>query len=323
MHMKKLIALSLTLVITHLAAAAELRLGLIGLDTSHVIAFTKVLNDPDHKQHVPGARVVAAFKGGSPDIPSSRDRVDKFTSTLENDFGVKIHDSIAEMCRHVDAVLLESVDGRPHLRQARPVIQAGKPLFIDKPMAGSLRDVLAIFDLAKKRGVPVFSSSSLRYAKASQEARGGAIGRIHFAQTGSPASLEEHHPDLFWYGVHGCEALFTVMGTGCEKVKRETTAEGKIRVTGFWKGNRFGVFEERKGYGGIARGEKGEMEVGKYDGYPPLLVEVVKFLQSGKPPVAPAETIELFAFMEAADESKRRGGEWVDLAEILAAARKR
>jgi len=320
--MKKLIIATLALAFTVRLGAADLKLGLIGLDTSHVVAFTKLLNDPQNKQHVPGARVVAAFRGGSPDIPKSFERMDGFVATLKNDFGVKLYDTIEEMCEHVDAVLLESVDGRPHLKQARPVIKAGKPLFIDKPIAGSLRDALTIFDLAKKANVPVFTSSSLRYAKATQEIRHGAIGKVHFAKTGSPASLEEHHPDLFWYGVHGCEALFTAMGTGCLKVKRETTAEGMIRVTGFWSGNRFGVFEERKGYGGIARGEKGGMEFGRYDGYAPLLVEVVKFLKSGKSPVAAAETIELFAFMEAADESKRRGGEWVDLAEIVAAAKR-
>lgn len=320
--MKNILTILIAVALSAPVTAAELKLGLIGLDTSHVVAFTKVLNDPAHKQHVPGARVVAAFKGGSPDIPTSFERIDKFTETLRKDFGVQIYDSIEAMCEEVDAVLLESVDGRPHLAQARPVIKAGKPLFIDKPIAGSLKDALAIFDLAKRHNVPVFSSSSLRYAKATQAARDGAVGRVHYAKTGSPASLEPHHPDLFWYGVHGCESLFTVMGAGCLKVKRETTPEGMIRVTGFWKGNRFGVFEERKGYGGVARGEKGEMEIGRYDGYSPLLVEVVKFLQSGRSPVPMEETVELFAFMEAADESKRRGGEWVELDGVLAAARK-
>lgn len=302
-------------------AAADLRLGLIGLDTSHVIAFTKVLNDAKNKAHVKGAKVVAAFKGGSPDIPSSADRIDGFTKTLREDFGVKIYDSIEEMCRHVDAVLLESVDGRPHWRQAKPVIDAGKPLFIDKPMAGSLREVLKIFTHADKHGVPVFSSSSLRYGKATQAVRNGSIGDVHHALTGSPASREPHHPDLFWYGVHGCESLFTIMGPGCRKVRRTETADGKIEVTGFWQGNRFGIFRERKGYGGVAHGSKGKDEnVGRYDGYAPLIAEVVKFFQTGEAPFPAMETIELFAFMEAADESKRRGGEWVEISEILDAA---
>jgi predicted dehydrogenase len=301
-----------------LFAAEPLRIGLIGLDTSHVIAFTSILNDPAHKNHIPGAKVVAGFKGGSPDIESSWSRVDEYTRQLEEQHGVTIYRSIDEMCRHVDAVMLESVDGRPHLEQARPVIAAGKRLYIDKPMAGSLKDVLEIFRLAREAGVPVFSSSSLRYGKTTQEVRHGSLGRVIRAETWSPAHLEKTHPDLFWYGVHGVESLFTVMGTGCQTVTRGTTEDGRIEVTGQWEGGRTGVFREAKsGYGGMAHGEKGDSPVGAYDGYHPLVAEIVTFFQSGEPPVAEEETIELFAFMEAADESKRLGGETVSIEETL------
>ncbi|MBR9761455.1 Gfo/Idh/MocA family oxidoreductase [bacterium] len=290
---------------------------MIGLDTSHVVAFTETINNPKAKGHVPGAKVIAAFKGGSPDIESSASRVDGYTKTLQDKYGVVIYDTIEELCTKVEAVMIESVDGRPHLEQARKVIAAGKILYLDKPMAGSLKDVLEIFRLAEEAKVPVFSSSSLRYGKATQAVRNGAIGKVLSAQTSSPAKIEEHHPDLFWYGVHGCEALFTVMGRGCESVLRSTTEEGKILVTGIWKGNRTGIFLEGKGYSGIAQGEKGEAKVGSFDGYQPLVAEVIKFFKTRKPPVSAEETIELFAFMEAADESKRQNGKAVLIADIL------
>src|ERR1700704_5610684 len=108
-----------------------IRIGIIGLDTSHVVAFTQVLNDEKNPNHVPGARVVAAFKGGSLDIKDSYGRLDGFTQTLKEKWGVEIVDSIPALCEKVDAVLLESVDGRPHLEQARPVFAAKKRLFID------------------------------------------------------------------------------------------------------------------------------------------------------------------------------------------------
>ena len=319
--MKRIIVLLLSFVLTTLATSKDLRIGIIGLDTSHVVAFTKILNDPKATGPLASAKVTAAFRGGSLDIPSSADRLDKFTETLTKQYEVQLYPTIAELCKNVDAVMLESVDGRPHLRQAIPVIEAGKPLFIDKPMAGSLADAILIFDLAKKKGVPVFSSSSLRYGKASQAARNGALGKITYVEVHSPCSLEVHHPDLFWYGVHGCESLFTVMGTGCESVVRRTTADGKIEVIGTWKGGRTGVFREGKGYGGKAKGTKGEGEVGKYDGYAPLVVEAVKMFQTGKVPVDSKETIELFAFMEAADESKRREGKPVKISEMIEQAR--
>ncbi|NBV22576.1 MAG: gfo/Idh/MocA family oxidoreductase [Proteobacteria bacterium] len=312
----------LALVLVLPAVAADLRIGMIGLDTSHVPAFTEILNNPQNKKHVTGAKVVAAFKGGSPDIESSASRVDGFTKTLVEKYGVKLYDSIEEMCKNVDAVMIESVDGRPHLAQAIPVIKAKKPLFLDKPMGGSLKDVLEIFRLAKEANVPVWSSSSLRYGKGIPAVRGGSIGVVSYAETSSPASLEKSHPDLFWYGIHGCEALFSVMGTGCESVKRGKTDDGRIEVTGKWKGGRTGIFREAKGYTGIAKGDKGEAPVGAYDGYDPLIAEVIKAFQSGIVPVKPEETIELFAFMEAADESKRRGGAEVTLAEVLKKAGK-
>ena len=221
----------------------------------------------------------------------------------------------------VDAVLITAVDGRPHLEQARIVIAAKKPLYLDKPVGGTLRNAIEIYRLAEAAGVPIFSSSSLRFAKTTQAVRNGSIGKVLSAETSSPSPLEPNHPDLFWYGVHGCESLFTVMGMGCETVERRKTADGKIEVIGKWKGDRTGIFREGPGYSGKAIGEKGESPVGSFDGYAPLVVEIVKFLQTQQAPISPAETIELFAFMEAADESKRQDGKPVSIADVLAKAK--
>jgi len=311
----------ITLISSATADEKTIRIGMIGLDTSHVVAFTEIINNPEAKGHVPGAKVVAAFKGGSPDIESSASLVDGYTKTLSEKYGVKIYPTIEKVCENVDAMMIESVDGRPHLAQARKIIAAKKILYIDKPVGGTLKDAIEIYRLAKKAGVPVFSSSSLRFAKSTQSVRNGLIGKVTYAQTTSPAPLEPHHPDLYWYGVHGCESLFTVMGTGCESVKRGTTKDGMIEVTGTWKGGRIGIFREGKGYSGTAKGEKGESEIGKFDGYQPLVAEVVKFFLSKSPPVSAEETIELFAFMEAADESKRRGGKEITIAEVMEKAK--
>ena len=319
--MKKLFLALLFLALSVSSHAAEIRLGIIGLDTSHVTAFTELLNNPAARDHVPGAKVVAAFKGGSPDIPSSIGKVEEYTAELRDKYGVKIRDTIEQVCADVDAVLIESVDGRPHLEQARIVIAAKKPLYIDKPVGGTLRDALEIFRLAEAARVPLFTSSSLRFARNTQAVRAGSIGKVQSAETSSPAHLEPHHPDLYWYGVHGCESLFTVMGTGCDSVERRTTADGRIEVAGKWKGGRTGIFRESNAYSGKARGEKGEVPVGSFDGYAPLVVEIVKFFQTHQSPVPAAETIELFAFMEAADESKRREGKAVTLAEVMEKAK--
>lgn len=302
-------------------SAAELRIGIIGCDTSHATAFTELLNNPSAKGHVPGGKVVAAFKGGSPDIDSSWSRVDGYAKTLKEKHGVKFYETVEAMCPDVDAVLLESVDGRPHLAQVKPVLAAGKPVFVDKPMAGSLRDVIEIFRLAKISRTPVFSASGLRFGKDSQAVRHGSIGKVDYAETYGPCEIEPHHPDLFWYGVHATEALFTVMGAGCESVQRGFTPEGKIEVIGVWKGDRRGVVREDKNFHGMARGVKGEAPVGSFDGYQPLVEAIMKFFQTGVSPIPEKETIEIFAFMEAADESKRQGGKPVKIKSILKQAR--
>lgn len=139
------------------AADKPIRVGIIGLDTSHVIAFTQSMNKKDAEGAMAAVEVVAAYPGGSPDIPSSRDRVEGYTKQLR-DMGVEIVGSVDELLPKVDAVLLESVDGRPHLEQARPVFKAGKPVFIDKPVAGTLADAVTIYRLAAAANVPCFSS---------------------------------------------------------------------------------------------------------------------------------------------------------------------
>ena len=298
-------------------AGAELRIGIIGCDTSHVTAFTESLNNPAAAGHVPGGKVVAAFKGGSLDVPESASRVEQYAQTLRDKYGVKFYDRIGDLCLAVDVVLLESVDGRPHLAQIKPVLAAHKPVFVDKPMAGSLRDVAEIFRLAKEAKVPLFSSSGLRFAKSTQAVRQGSVGKVFSVETWGPCSIEPHHPDLFWYGIHGIEAIYTILGPGCRSVQRGTNVSGQIEVTGLWTDGRRGVFQEDKNFHGRAKGEKGEAEAGTFDGYGPLLAEIMKFFQTGIAPVAPEETIEIFAFMEAADESKRQGGAPVDLRDLL------
>jgi predicted dehydrogenase len=302
------------------AADGPLKAGIIGLDTSHATAFVQALNASNPAPEVAGVRVVAAYPKGSPDIESSTRRVPEYTEKVRA-MGVEIVDSIEALLGKVDVVFLETNDGRPHLEQLRPCLKAKKPVFIDKPLAGSLADAVRIFDEAKAAGVPVFSSSALRFGKATQAVRGGSIGRVTSAETFSPATIEPTHPDLFWYGIHGVESLYTVLGTGCVAVKRGPTADGKIEVTGEWPDGRRGVFREGKGYGGKAQGEKGEAEVGAFDGYQPLLAAIVKFFKTREAPVSPAETLEIYAFMAAADESKRRGGAEVPMAEVLQKAR--
>ena len=319
--MKKTLLLALSVLVTASLAAAELRVGIVGLDTSHVIAFTRALNDPKNKDHIPGAKVTAVFKGGSPDVKSSASRVDGFTKQLTEEFGCKLYSTIAELEKNVDAILIESVDGRPHLAQFKEVMKSGKPVFIDKPVAGSLRDAAEIYRLAKQHNVPLFSSSSLRF-NAAAALQGAKYGELRGAFTFGPCELEEHHPDLYWYGIHAVEMLYTVMGKGCKSVVRTQTPNVEV-VTGVWDDGRVGTMRGNRNakggpaYGVTVFGSTATVSPELKTGYGLLLKEIVTFFQTRKPPVSAEDTLELMAFMEAADESKRRGGAPVLIADVM------
>lgn len=292
------------------------RVGIIGLDTSHSVAFTKAMNAADPDIKLKGYHVVAAYPYGSRTIESSAKRIPGYIDDVKG-YGVEIVDSIDALLARVDVVLLETNDGRLHLEQALPVIEARKRLFIDKPIAASLEDAQRIFEVAAKHGVPVFSSSSLRYTDNIASIRSGElIGKVTGADTFSPAVIEPTHPDLFWYGIHGVEMLYAVMGTGCASVSR-THNEGADIVVGTWRDGRIGTFRGirtgHRDYGGIAHGEKGHVAISKHQGYTSLLYKIVEFFETGISPVDSAETLEIFAFMSAADESKRHGGRAVGL----------
>ena len=296
--------------------AADLKIGIIGLDTSHVTAFTGLLNDASNPNHLPGGRVVAAYRGGSPDVESSRTRLDKFTADLQTRYGVEIVPDIAILLSKVDCVLLESVDGRRHLEQARPVFAARKRVFIDKPLAATYADAKEIARLGRESGTPWFSASSLRYGNQVESFRGL---EILGAYTWGPASLEPHHQlDLSWYAIHAVEMLYTLMGPGCEWVTRTSTAGADV-VTGHWQGGRIGVVrgERQAGgdYGAVAYTPKKTIVAPPEQGvgYPALLAQVMKFFETGVPPVPNAVTLEIFAFMDAAQRSKAAGGAPVKL----------
>jgi hypothetical protein len=306
----------LTLAILTVGAvrAQDLRLGIIGTDTSHAIAFTKTLNDSADPDHVPGARIVAAFKGGSSDIEESASRVDKYATELHDKWNVQFVDSIAALCPRVDGLLLESVDGRPHLPQFRDAVQCGKPVFIDKPVAATLEDARAIATLAAQAHVPWFSSSSLRYSAIENMKSPDAIGAIVWG----PGPLEPHHQlDLTWYGIHAIEMLYTLFGPGCLEVSRMKSADEDV-ITARWSDGKLGTVHLQRPYGKF--GAVVFLKGGKLNAMPdiqfsyvPLVRAIVTFMQTKQPPVPNEVTLEMFAFMEAAQRSEAAGGKAIAL----------
>ena len=303
------------------AKSKEIRVGIIGLSV-HSADFTEILNGENVTGNLSGCRVVAIYHPkGNEDVEFTEQQLNKFTQTIKA-HGVEFVSSIEAVLGKVDAVMLLTNDGRPHLEQLLPIFKAGKPVFVDKPLADMLRNVKTIFKASKQYGVPLFSSSALRYGKTVQEiSQGKTVGRVLGAHAYGPAPLQESHVDLFWDGIHAVETLFTVMGRGCEWVSRSASANSDV-VVGSWTGDRLGVVRGlrggRSGFGGTAYGADGIAAIGGFQGYRPLVEAIIDFFRTNKPPVSMEETIEIYAFMEAADESKRQGGARVSLSDVLA-----
>lgn len=309
-----------------LSLVADIRVGIIGCDTSHTIAFTEMMNvkkDPICE----GARVTVAYQWGSRDIFSSTNRYPKYRKQL-GEMDVEIVPSIAALLAKCDAVCLETNDGRPHLEQAKEVFASGKPVFIDKPVAARLADVIKLIDAAKSANAKWFSSSAVRFVENVQKARRGEYGRIRGATTWSPEDFEPHHDMYYWYGIHAAEPLFAVMGRDCESVQCMSDTDGDVLV-GRWKDGRIGVMRGldcgKPGHeygtigGTIFTGNK-HVDFGEFTGYKPLLKEIVEFFRTGVPPVPAEETLRIYAFMTAAEKSWRQGGAEISLDATIAEA---
>jgi len=315
--MKKIFLIAFSILFSlYLPAQKLYKIGIIGLDTSHSTEFTKLLNGGEAKEYA-DFKIVAAYPYGSKTIKSSYDRIPQYIEEVKK-YGVEIVSSIADLLSKVDYVMLETNDGNLHLEQAAEVLRAGKTMFIDKPVGASLPQAIAIYQLAKRCNVSVFSSSSLRFSAQNQKLRNAGFGKVLCADFTSPAPVEPSHPDFSWYGIHGVEALFTIMGTGCKEVNRMQSATEDV-VTGKWVDERTGVFRGRKSgpelytYGGIVLTDKGINLAGGYDGYKMLLDEIIKFFRTGIVPVTPEETLEIFTFMEASNESVKKGGKIISM----------
>jgi len=325
-----------------LTAAEPVKVGIIGLDNYQAVAFTELFHNPKVEGDLAGIKVIAAFPAGSPDIEESVRELPKWKEQIQK-LGVEIVNSPEAVLKRVDAVLVMSVDGRAHLEQLKPILKAGKPVYIGRPLAASLADAVEIYRFAAEHKTPIFSCSQHRFSPGFIGMRKHPeVGDVLGADVYGGCPREPHHPDLFWHGIHGVETLYTIMGPGCVSVSRTATDTADV-VVGVWKDERVGTYRGiRKGapkYSATVFGSKGVSTAGiyghgvpvkgvvptndKYMGYEATAIEIAKFFKTRTPPVTAEETIELFAFMEAAEESKRQKGAVVKLEDVLVKAKKK
>lgn len=296
---------------------SAMKIGMIGLDTSHCLAFVKLLNDSANEFHVPGAKVVKAFPGGSKDFYLSHSRVGQFSAELKA-LGIQICDSIEEAAGEADAFFLESVDGRQHLAQFKILAKFGKPVFIDKPFACSLTDAVAIAKLAAAGNIPVMTASAIRYAK-------GIYGLLEAGEAAQsceafgPMAILPDYRDYFWYGIHSAEMLYAMMGKGCQTVQTFNTEKIDV-IVGIWADGRIGTIKgNRTGANNFGctvttqKITKAGFASGEIPYYALMLNKIIPFFQTGESPIDIEESLEIIAFLDAASQSRANGGKAVKI----------
>jgi predicted dehydrogenase len=233
-------------------------------------------------------------------------------------FGVPLVDKPEDMIGKIDGVLIESQEGGAHWPRAKPFLDAGLPCYVDKPFTCSLADARRFAEVAEKKNIPIFSSSSLRYGTElvdfiKDDRQGKLVGVLSYG----PAPLFEKdatlNPGLYHYGIHAVEVLYTLMGSGCQRVTC-THEKGAEVVTGQWGDGRLatvrGIRAGKSDYGFVGFAEKGvyPVTIGTKNIYRELLKQIVAFFTTKKAPVDLAVTVEMMAFIEAANRSAANHG---------------
>ena len=289
-----------------------IKLGMLDFDTSHVVEFARRLHHKDvaKEQWVDGAEIVVACPGESRIMPA---RIPAYKNAIEK-IGIPLVDRATDMIGRVDGMLIEAQQGGVHWERARPFLEAGLPCFVDKPFTCSVADAKRLAALAEEKKVPIFSSSSLRYAPdLVQFMADPKRGKIWGAVTYGPAELHDLNPGFFHYGIHAVEVLYTLMGPGCQRVICTHERDCDV-VTGQWKDGRLatvrGIRSGKSGYGYLAFTEHGVQAVSIDTAYiyRELLKKIVEMFQTKKAPLDVAVTVEIVAFIEAALKSGMNHG---------------
>ena len=326
------------------APSSPLKIGLVGLDTSHVTAFASLLNDPANPAHVPGGRIVAAFPGGSPDFDLSISRVAGFTATLRDKHAVKILDTPEAVAESVDLIFITSVDGRVHREQFERTARFKRPTFVDKPFAVSVEDAEAMLRLARAEKIPLMSCSSVRYSqnvvdalarkpnhankptepvkrsesgKPTEPGKRDEPGRdaeVHSCDAHGPLSEVPTQPGLFFYGIHAVDLAVSVLGHGCREVRATKYDTGDV-LTLAWPAGRVAtvrLMKQPHGRFGITLHRKtGAQYVDASAARPPayasMLAAILRSLPQGRSDVPEDEMLDTIKIIEAANRSRETG----------------
>lgn len=287
-----------------------LNFGLVGVNTSHADAFARIFNGTaGEAPRLEAGKVVSIWGGNEPERVATLAETHRIATTVSEP---------AEMIGSVDAVLVvdDTGGGTLHAGLARPFLEAGLPVFVDKPMTTAYADAVALFDVAGAHNAPLLSCSALRFAVEIEAAKD------ELAAVGTLSSIVSVGPgDWFYYGVHAVELLGVVAGTGASWVHRHALPDKDVTIIGYEDGPAAVVETLRDAayvFHLTAFGADGFTSVHVQDMmgfYTNTMQAFATMAGTGVSPLPREQTLEVIAILEAGNRSAERGGR-VALSEV-------
>ena len=295
----------------------DIRLGVIGTDTSHLPTFAERMNalrDVGRTR----CRIAHSWTDGQHVMPMHH--VEMWNDKARS-LGVEPADRLDAMLDQVDGVLVLSVDGNRHLEHARPALERGLPTYIDKPLACSLADARAIQRLADTHDARCYSASSLRFITEIDKIDRDALGPIVAVDAVGPGELNDTMEGLFFYGVHAVELVDQILGRGVKRVSAVHLPDRDLVRLEYRDGRFASIRLDRKAsytFGATVHGEKdlASFTVDFEPVYGRLVAGMCRFFEGGEAPVPLDNLVENVAVMQAGNASMKRDGAWVELSEI-------
>ncbi|MCX6986490.1 MAG: Gfo/Idh/MocA family oxidoreductase [Lentisphaerae bacterium] len=287
----------------------EIKVALIGLDTSHTIEFARRIQAPDcpPDQKVSGLRATACLRFSTPF--QNEDGLNTRQKQLE-DWGIKVTTDFNDAVKGCDAIMLEINDASYHLEYFKKCATLGKPIFLDKPLADNIENGLEIVRLAKENKVNAISASSLRFDAGLIKAC-GEMPKPTLVSVYGPLGIAPAGSSIVWYGVHAFEMLEKAMGKGSACVTVRTDGPGVVAIVDYPDKKR-GVVELTKDawiYGGTLRDSETAISYSVAAGslYANIMKEIEKFFRTGKASFNLEDTVEVMAMLDAAERSFKSG----------------
>jgi predicted dehydrogenase len=295
-----------------------IRLGIIDFDSSHCVEYTRRINQHaiPSEQWVEGARVVLGYPGQS---NVAQNRIDEFTPQVI-ECGVELVDDSEAMIGRIDGVLILSLGGNRHLERLRPFLEAGVPTYIDKPATCDVAEFAEIMSLAETHGTLAWSSSAARFADDVEQLQSELERLEDFSglEVFGPAHFSDVNRGLFHYGIHITEMLFTLMGSGCERLTAMCCDDCDL-VAARWSDGRIGSLRGLRrgctGYGFTCFTDRGILhrQVSLKTAYRNLCQALVRSFDTEVAPVDLNQTYEIIRFLDAVESSRHEDGSPVSL----------